>query len=115
MDRRQESVPERPLEWRPLVPPRHWASLANAFANCSEVLDDLHTVLTQLSPGVRRTMVANLVTALESEERPARAVWVALAITGDEVKLCSAVALGRLHALADDAPGGAVHALRPKE
>jgi len=115
MDRRQASVPERPREWQPLISPRHWAILANAFADCPEVLDDLHTVLTQLSPGVRATMIANLLTALESGARPTRAVWMAVAITGDEVKLCSAVALGRLHALADDAPDGVVHPLRPKE
>ena len=115
MDRRQDSVPERPLEWQPLVSPRQWAILANALADCPEVLADLRTVLTQLSPGVRSALVANVTTALESEARPTRAVWMALAITGDEVKLCSAVALGRLHALAYDAPGGAVHALRPKE
>lgn len=79
------------------------------------MLDDLHIVLTQLSPGVRSALVANLMIGLKSEARPARAVWMALAITGDEVKLCSAVALGRLHALADDSPGGTVHTLRPKE
>jgi len=68
--------------------------LADALAGCPEVLDDPRTVLKQLSPGVRGTLVANLVTALESGARPTRAVWMALAITGDEVKLCSAVALG---------------------
>ena len=115
MDRVQESVPKRPPDWQPLVSPRQWAILAQALADCPEVLDDLHIVLTQLSPGVRSALVANLVAALESGARPARAVWMALAITGDEVRLCSAVALGRLHALADDAPGAAVHALPPKE
>jgi len=115
MDRRQDSVPVRPLEWQPLVSPRQWAVLAHALTDCPEVLDDLGTVLTQLSPGVRSVLVANLLMALKSEARPARAVWMALAITGDEVKLCSAVALGRLHALGDDAPGGALHALRPME
>ena len=115
MDRRQASVPERPLEWQPLVSPRQWAILAHALADCPEVLDGLRTVLTQVSPGVRGTLVANLMMALESEARPARAVWMALAITGDEVKLCSAVALGRLHALADDAPGGTVHEMHPPE
>jgi len=115
MDRVQESVPKRPPDWQPLVSPRQWAILAQALADCREVLDDLHIVLTQLSPRVRGTMVANLVTALDAEARPTRAVWMALAITGNEVKLCSAVALGRLHALAADAPGGAVRALRPKE
>ncbi|MEJ7786889.1 MAG: hypothetical protein WKF96_18975 [Solirubrobacteraceae bacterium] len=115
MDRRQDPVPKRPPEWQPLLSPRQWASLVHAFADCPEVLEDLRTVLVQLSPGVRGTLVANLVTALESEARPARAVWAALAITGNEVKLCSAVALGRLHALAHDSPGGTVHALWPKE
>lgn len=115
MDSRQDSVPERPLEWQPLVSPRQWAILAQALADCPEVLDDLHGVLMQLFPGVRGALVGNVTTALESEPRPTHAVWMALAITGDEVKLCSAAALGRLHALADDAPGGAVHALRPKD
>ena len=115
MDRRQDSVLERPPEWQPLVSPRQWAIVANALVDCPDVLDDLHIVLRQLSPGVRGTMIANLVMALESGARPARAVWMALAITGDEVKLCSAVALGRLHVLADDAPGAAVRALRPKD
>ena len=55
MDRRQDSVPERPLEWQPLVSPGQWAILANALAHYPEVLDDLHTVSTQLSPGVRGT------------------------------------------------------------
>ena len=115
MDRRQDSVPARPLQWQPLVSPRQWAIFAHALTDCPEVLDDLGTVLTQLSPGVRSALVANLVAALKSGARPARAVWMALAITGDEVKLCSAVVLGRLHALGDDAPGGALHALRPME
>ncbi|MGI8729302.1 MAG: hypothetical protein ACR2LK_04830 [Solirubrobacteraceae bacterium] len=115
MDRVQESVPKRPPDWQPLVSPREWAILAHALADCQEVLDDLHIVLTQLSPGVRRTLVANLVTALQSGARPRRAVWTALAITGGEVRLCSAVALGRLHALADDSPAGTVHTLWPKE
>jgi len=115
MDRRQDSVPERPQKWQPLVSPRQWRILAHTLADCPEVLDDLHTVLMQLSPGVRGALVANVTMALESEARPTHAVWMALAITGDEVKLCSAVALGRLHSLADDAPGGAMHALRPTE
>ena len=115
MDRRQDLLPKRPLQWQPLVSPRQWAILANALADCPEVLDDLHIVLTQVSPGVRGTLVANVTTALKSEARPPHAIWIALAITGDEIKLCSAAALGRLHTLADDAPGGAVHALRPKD
>ena len=115
MDRVQESVPKRPPDWQPLVSPRQWAILARALADCPEVLDDLRTVLRQLSPGVRSALVANLMISLKSEAAPSRAVWLALAITGDEVRLCSAVALGRLHALADDAPGGPLRALRPKE
>jgi len=50
MDRRQESFPARPLEWQPLFSPRQWAILAQALADCREVLDDLHIVLTQLFP-----------------------------------------------------------------
>ena len=115
MDRRQGSFPARPLEWQPLVSPREWAIFANALADYPEVLADLRTVLTQLSPGVRSVLVSNVTTALESEARPTYAVWMAVAITGDELKLCSAATLGRLHALADDAPDGVVHPLRPKE
>jgi hypothetical protein len=77
-----------------------------------EVLDDLRIILAQLSPGVRGALVANLLISMRSEERPTRAVWTALAVTGQEVRLCSAAALGRLHALADDAPGGNVQPLR---
>lgn len=69
----------------------------------------------QLSPGVRTALLANLMDALASDASPARAVWRALAITGHEVKLCSAAALGRLHALGDDAPVGRVKPLRRTE
>ena len=115
MDRRQVSAPERPREWQPLVSPRQWAIFANALAENPEVLADLRTVLAQLSPRVRSALVTNVTTALESEARPTYAVWMALAITGEEVRLCSAAMLGRLHALADDVPGGVVHPLWPKE
>lgn len=115
MDRRNRSIPARPLQWQPLVSPCQWAILAHALSDRPEVLDDLRVVLAQLSPGVRSALVANLMEALASETRPTRAVWNALAITGHEVKLCSAAALGRLHALGDDAPQGWVKPLRPTE
>jgi hypothetical protein len=105
----------RPLQWQPLVSPRQWAILAQALGDRSEILDDLRVVLTQLSPGVRSALIANLLDALASNARPTHAVWSALAITGHEVKLCSAAALGRLHALGDDAPVGPVMPLRPTE
>ena len=105
----------RPLEWQPLVSARQWAILAHALKDHPEVLKDLRVVLTQLSPGVRRALIANLLSSLAAEERPTRAVWAALVVTGHEVKLCSADALGRLHALGDDGPVGSVRPLRPTE
>ena len=115
MDPRHRSITARPLQWQPLVSPRQWAILAHALSDSPEVLDDLRVVLTQLSPRVRRALVANLMEALASGTRPAGAVWSALAITGHEVKLCSAAALGRLHALGDDAPVGPVRPFRTTE
>ena len=115
MHRRQRSIPARPLQWQPLVSPREWAILAHALGDRPEILDDLRVVLTQLSPGVRSALVANLMEALASDASPTHAVWSALAITGHEVKLCSAAALGRLHALGDDAPVGRVKPLRRTE
>lgn len=115
MDPRHRSVPARPPEWQPLISPAQWSTLARALGDSPEVLDDLQTILAQLSPGVRIALVDNLMTALASGARPTRAVWTALAVTGHDVKLCSAVALGRLHALGDDGPGGPVRPLRPTE
>jgi hypothetical protein len=115
MDRRHRPVPVRPLQWQPLVSPRQWAILAHALSDRPEILDDLRVVLTQLSPGVRSALMANLMEALASDAPATRAVWSALAITGHEVQLCSAAALGRLHALGDDAPVGRVKPLRTRE
>lgn len=116
MYRRSTPASPRPLKWQPLVSARHWTILSYALRDHPEVLEDLRVVLTQLSPGVRGALVANLLISLASEERPTRAVWTALAMTGHEVKLCSAAALGRLHALADDAsPGGSVRPLRMED
>ena len=115
MHRRNTPASARPLQWQPLVSPRQWAILAHALSDHPEVLEDLRVVLTQLSPGVRSTLMANLLISLASEERPTHAVWTALAVTGHEVKLCSAAALGRLHALADDAPGARVRPIRPTD
>jgi hypothetical protein len=103
------------MEWQPLVSPRQWAILAHALRDHPVVLDDLRVVLSELSPGVRGALVANLLISLGSEDRPSRAVWFALAVTGHEVKLCSAAALGRLHALGADAPGASVRPIRPTD
>ena len=115
MDRCHRAMPGRPLQWQPLVSPRQWAILAHALSARPEILDDLRVVLTQLSPRVRSALVANLMEALASGARPTRAIWSALAITGQELKLCSAEALGRLHALGDDAPVEPVRPLRTTE
>ena len=115
MDRRNRSVPARPLQWQPLVSPRQWAILAHALSDSPEILDNLRVVLTELSPRVRNALVTNLMETLASDARPARAVWSALAITGHDVKLCSAAALGRLHALGDDAPVEPVRPFRTTE
>jgi hypothetical protein len=113
MHRRSTPASPRPLEWQPLVSARHWTILAYALRDHPEVLlEDLRVVLTQLSPAVRSALVANLLISLASEERPTRAVWTALALTGHEVKLCSAAAFGRLHALGDDAPRASVRPIR---
>ena len=115
MDRCHRSTPPRPLQWQPLVSPREWAILAQALSDHPEILDDLRVVLTQLSPGVRGALITNLSEAFVSGASPTHAIWSALAITGHEVKLCSAAALGRLHALGDDAPVGRVKPLRRSE
>ena len=64
MDPRHRSITARPLQWQPLVSPRQWAILAHALSDRPEILDDLRVVLTQLSPGVRRALVVNLMEAL---------------------------------------------------
>ncbi len=104
-----------PWQWQPLVSRREWVVLAGALRGSPAILEDLRVVLLQLSPGVRRALVANLMTVLESDACATRAVWSALVITGHEVKMCSAAALGRLHALGDDAPVGPVMPLRKTE
>jgi hypothetical protein len=115
MKRRNSSTLPRPLQWQPLVSQPEWSVLAGALKKHPQALDDLRVVLTQLSPGVRVALIANLLSFLRSEERPTRAVWTALAVTGEDVRLCSAEALGRLHALAEDAPGASVRPLRRRD
>jgi len=89
--------------------------LAHALRDAPEVLSDLRVVLAQLSPGVREALLGNLMEGLASGVRPARAVWMALAVTGHEVKLCSAVALGRLHAHGDEPPAGTLLSFSPPD
>src|SRR4051812_46948337 len=115
MHRHHRSAPDVPPEWQPLVSARQWASIAHPFRHVPELLDGLRVVAAQLSPGVRTALIDNVVDALASGVRPARAVWIGLANTGHEVKLCSAEALGRLHSLGDDAPDAVVKSLRHKE
>lgn len=103
------------MSWQPLVSPRQWAVIVHALGSTPSALDDLRVVLEQLSPRVRSTLVANLMDALGSDPHPTRAVWSALAVTGHELKLCSAVTLGRLHALAEDAPLEPVKPLPPTQ
>lgn len=67
--------------------------------------------VAQFSPGLRSALVA--MEALAPDACPTGAVCSALANTEHEVKVCSAAALGRLHALGDDAPGGLVRPLWP--
>ena len=106
-------TPACPTEWQPLVSRRQWAILAHEFRDAHEVLSDLRIVLAELSPGARRVLLVNLMRALASGLSPGRAVWISLARTGHELKLCSAVALGRLHTL--NLPGGTVMPIRPEE
>lgn len=113
MQRPERSAPARPLVWQPLVSPSQWAVLRRRLGDAPEALSDLRVILTQLSPGVRRTLLDNLIKALACEERPLRAVWTAMALTGHEVKLGSAAALARLHALGDDLPTPAPSRLGP--
>ncbi len=113
MQRRAIPGPARPDVWRPLVTRRQWAILAHAFRDASAVLGDLRVVLAELSPGVRAALLGNLMDALASGVRPGRAIWMALAVTGHEARLCSADALGRLHALGDE-PGGTVASFSPR-
>lgn len=115
MNRRQTVTSARPPEWRPLVSSRQWLILAQAIGDHPEILDDLRAVLEELSPRVRRALVANLMDALASRAHPTRAIWCALSITGHEVKLSSAVALARLHIREAGAPGAVVRPLRPDE
>ena len=88
----------RPHEWEPLVSARQWVILAHTLRDAPEVLDDLRVVLCELSPGVRRALLAHLMEALASGVSPMRAVWSAAAITGHEAKLRSAVARAQLDA-----------------
>lgn len=111
MSRRSRSAPLRPFEWRPLVSAREWAILARAFADAPEPLADLRVVLAQLSPGVRSALLGNLIQALAEDVRPSQALWMSLAITGHELRLCSAITLGRMDALGDTAHGGTVSPL----
>lgn len=115
MNRRHTVTSARPPEWRPLVSSRQWLILAQTIGDHPEVLDDLRAVLEELSPRVRRALIANLMEALASRGHPTRAIWCALSITGHEVKLSSAVALARLHLREDAATDAMVTKLRPED
>jgi hypothetical protein len=105
----------RPCEWEPLVSTRQWAILAHTLRDAPEILGDLRVVLAQLSPAVRCALLAHLMQSLASGMSPASAVWRSLVITGHEVKLRSAAALGRRDALADQAPSATVITLAAVE
>lgn len=111
MTSRPRSIPARPSGWRPLVSAREWAILARGFADTPELLGDLHVVLAQLSPGVRAALLGNLVQALADDTGPSHALWMSLAITGHELRLCSAIKLGQLHVRDDAAHHGTVSPL----
>ena len=114
MEDRLSSVAARPSRWQPLVTPGQWRILAHSFRDAPEVLNDLQVVLGEISPGTRRALLENLMATLQSEDRPIVALWTALGLTGQDAKMRSAAALGRLHALGDDAPDGTVTQLPPK-
>ncbi len=91
MSRPARRISPRPQEWEPLVSAPQWVILAHALRDAPAMLCDLRVVLGELSPGVRRALLAHLMQGLASGACPVRAVWTALAITGHEVKLRSAV------------------------
>jgi hypothetical protein len=95
-----------------LVSTRQWAILDHTLRDAPEVLGDLRVVLAQLSPAVRCALLAHLMQTLASGSSPVSAVWRSLVLTAHEVKLRSAVALGRRDALAEEAPSAMVVTLR---
>lgn len=115
MDRSDSSGPTWPPAWQPLVSSCRWTILAHALKDCSKLVDNLRVVLAQLSAGVRGTLMDNVIQELASDVAAPRALWHALVIAGDEVKLCSAEALGRLLALGDDAPARPLRSLPAAE
>lgn len=102
-------ISPRPQEWEPLVSAPQWVILAHALRDAPATLGDLRVVLDELSPGVRRALLAHLMQTLASGGSPVRAVWTALAITGHEVKLRSAVT--RAHFDLHHQRAATVHAL----
>jgi hypothetical protein len=102
-------ITARPPAWEPLVSDRQWLILSHNLRD-THVLADLRVVLGELSPGVRRALLAHLMETLASGVSPVRAVWVSLAITGHDVKLRSAHARAQLDVHHGQA--ATVHALR---
>jgi hypothetical protein len=102
-------ITTRPPAWEPLVSARQWLILSHTLRD-DQVLADLHVVLGELSPGVRRALLAHLMETLASGVSPVRAVWISLAITGHDVKLRSARA--RAHQDVHPNHAATVHALR---
>lgn len=102
-------ISPRPQEWEPLVSAPQWVILAHALRDAPATLGDLRVVLGELSPGVRRALLAHLMQTLASGGSPVRAVWTALAITGHEVTLRSAVT--RAHFDLHQQRAATVHAL----
>ena len=103
----------RPVEWQRLVSARQLTSIVSALSEDPQLIDALRGVLMQLSPRLGRSLLANLDVTPRSEDHATHAAWTALAITGHEVKLCSAEALGSRHVLGDDPPGGELASLQP--
>ena len=114
MSHHARRISPRPQEWKPLVSAPQWVILAHALRDAPATLGDLRVVLGELSPGVRRALLAHLMQTLASgASPPVRAVWTALAITGHEVKLRSAVT--RAHFDLHHQIAATVHALHEED
>lgn len=115
MDCRHCPVPLRSADWPPLVSQARWDALARALSDRPELRDDLRAALTQLSPGVRGTLIDNVMMAVGKGLPSARAAWTALAITDRQGRLGLAVALGRLEVFGEDSQPGEMRPLPPRQ